>query len=409
MPITVGTSLAGDIDVAGKRLHFRVPLSSNETYLFATTANPNDTPGALDTALTVFDDQGTTVLASTDDAFPRSGSDSQLFFRPSQSGSFCVRVEDFSTWKGNTPVLPSPAHFTLRIERGGALGVVADTEPNDTGSGQALPTGLVASFVGGAFTSPADVDVFTFTMPTGATLLNVELPPNGDPVGPGLVSYGSTLARLQISVQNGAGTTLASLGPPAPVSATPPGLSVPVSGGAYRVVLSRPVGTSPGANDFYGTIISGSEDQVAETELLSTTSNNSKTAAETLTMMTSTTDPKVRNAAWRGYLPAGDAVDYFKFTTSTVSNTLGLNCLAGREGSGLIGFTVSVYGPSSTPIRTEVETPQADLFWVGGTAGTMPLLTLPTASTYYVALSTTSTSTANTGRYYRCSIEVVRP
>lgn len=407
IPLAVGAVTAGNIDVAGKRFHYRVTLSSNVTYLVTTVANPNDTAGALDTTLSIFSDSGSTLLSSVDDAFPRSGSDAQLFFRPAQSGAVCIRVEDFATWEGEVPTLRTPNRFTLEVNAG-AGSFVGDSEPNDTGAGQLLPAGG-AAWIGGALSTTNDVDIFSFSVSGGMSLLNVELPPNGDPLGPGLISYGSTLPRLNLAVQTTSGTTLAALGPASPVSASAPGLSVPVAPGAYRVLIGRPAGSTLGVNDFYGTIVSSSVDQSAELESLSTPSNNSKTAAESLSMMTSPTDPKVRSATWRGYLPAGDAVDYFKFTTSTTGNTLGLNCLAAREGSGLSGFTVSVYGPSATAIRAETESLTADIFWANAPQASGALLPLPTASTYYVALSNSSTAPGNTGRYYRCSIEVVRP
>jgi hypothetical protein len=222
-------------------------------------------------------------------------------------------------------------------------------------------------------------------------------------------SYGSSLPRFSARVQTTSGTVLGELIPPATPALMPPELAIPaIPGTTYRVVISRPAGSTPGANDFYGTTVDVTNDYPPEAEIGAAGANDSKTNAETLMLTTSTANPKLRTASWMGHLPAGDASDYFKFTATTGS-TAQLTCTSARRGSGLIGFTAALLANTTTPVKSEAEVATADLDWSTSPVATSGPVSLTINGSYYFRFTTTSRSATNTGDYYRCDAAILAP
>ena len=280
---TAGATLTGQIDVAGKRVQYRVPVVANVPLFIFTIANPNELAGALDTTLSVFDVTGTTLLAEIDDAYPRrNGTDSELVYRAQSSGFVCVRVEDFSSWATATPVVPSPNQFTFGANNIGSTGTgTLDSEPNNTGAGQSADLSTGVALIAGGLDTASDLDTYTVVAPTGTKRLNVAIPPLGDSLGPGVSSYGSSLLRFSARVQTTSGLVLGELTPPATPAQMPDELAIPaIPGTTYRVVISRPGGSTPGANDFYATTVDVTNDYPLEAEIGASASNDSKTNAE---------------------------------------------------------------------------------------------------------------------------------
>ena len=394
----------GNIDVAGKRIFYSVPVTAGGQYVFLTEANPNDIPGTVDTAISIFDSTGTNLLASDDDAAPRVSSDSELFYRSPVSTTLCVMVEDWSTWAQQTPVLPNPNQFSIFVAQLGANQTL-DTEPNDS-SPQAVTltpftmgSGGFSLAMGGLDTA-ADVDTFSVTVPAGAAQISVTVPPIGRPVAPVTTTYGSTLQRFGVQVRSGS-SVLASLFPPVGnVEAMSDELSVPLSPGTYTVAISRPPGFSFGANDFWAARFIAQTDNPPEVE-----PNDNTATAKPLTMNVDPNEPKRRMGFVLGNLAAGDAADVFSFTTAVANSTATLVCGSARSGSGLIGFTVELQ--STSTLQSETETQIATINW--GMGGTRPAVTLATAGTYYVRFTTQSRSATVLGTYYRCGLFVLAP
>ena len=392
-------------------MHYRVPLTAGLPLCIYTIANVTEVVGALDTALSVFDVTGLTLLATDDDAYPRSGTDSALIYRSLSSGFVCVRVEDFSSWAPTTPVIPSPNQFTFGTNTIGATGVgTLDQEPNDTGAGQSTPISTGVTIVAGVLDTASDVDTYTVVAAAGTMRLNVSLPPMGGAFGPGVTSFGSSLSRFVATVRTTGNVVLGQLGPVTPIDATPVELEVPIAPGTYRVAISRPSGSTLGSNDFYGATVDLTNDYPNESEVGAAGTNDSKTNAEVLALVTSPTNPKVRTVSFMGHLPPGDASDYFKFTAITGS-TAEIVCTSARRGSGLTAFTVALLSNTTTPVKSELEVSTADLHWGNGPGATSPpaALVLTGTGSYYFRFTSPSRSGTNTGDYYRCDAAIVAP
>jgi hypothetical protein len=108
-----------------------------------------------------------------------------------------------------------------------------------------------------------------------------------------------------------------------------------------------------------------------------------------------------------GHLPSGDT-DFFKFA-GTTGTVVELVCNSARQGSGLTGFTVALLGASATPVKTGVETANADIWWSAATAAPSPTYTLAATGSFYFRMTTTNRSTTNTGDFYRCEVVLTLP
>ncbi len=266
------------------------------------------------------------------------------------------------------------------------------------------------TLVAGGLDTLSDLDTYTVVAPAGTMRLNVSLPPIGGTPAPGVASYGSSLPRFVATVKSTANVVLGQLGPVTPFAATPVELEVPLAPGTYRVAISRPSGFTLGSNDFYGATIDVTNDYPNEAEQGATASNDSKTNAEVLTLVTSPTNAKVRTVSFMGHLPPGDASDFFKVTAINGS-TAELVCTSARRGSGLTAFTAALLSNTSTPVKSEVEWSTDDLAWGNGSAATSPPVTLTLSGTgsYYFRFTSASRSATNTGDYYRCDAAIVAP
>lgn len=428
LPMVQGTTgVTGKINTAGKKLYYALPVTKDDFLVIATNANPNDDPDKLDTAVTVYDATGATRLASDDDAFPRLSTDSELFFQAPATGTVCLKVEDWSTWAGQTPVARPNDTFKLTAGKLSptAASVSFDTESNDLASNaqvghlaafNSIPGGF--STVAGSLSSAADVDVYKFTAPDGGTNLTVYFPPNGVPSAAGVNGYGSTLPRIAAQVTTVDGlTVLARLAPPSDVSKMSDSMSAVVSPGDVLVWVQRPSGQAAGSNDFYATSVEIGGDSPAEAEAANTSGTNDTAAtAEALGQSVSSSDPKTKQSYILGFQPAND-VDYFSFQAGA-NDTVALACGSARSGSGLVGATFEILGSSTasdggvadgSSLQSETETDSADVYWGDGSSASKAGLTITTAGTYFLKVTHASQDATNTGTFYRCGLYVTSP
>ncbi len=417
LPMVQGTTgVSGKINTAGKKLYYALPVTKDDFLLIATNANPNDDPAKLDTAVSVYDATGNTLLASIDDSYPRISSDSEMFFKAPFTGTVCIKVEDWSTWAGQTAVAHPTDTFKLTAGRldPNAATVTFDTEPNDMASNaqagklkafSTIPGGFVN--LAGALGSASDVDVYKFTVPDGGVNLTVYFPPNGVPAGAGKNGYGSTLPRFAARVTQMDGiTVLAKLAPPAGnVEAMSDALSAVVTPGDLLLWVERPAGLAAGANDFYATSVEATSDSPREAET-TTGANDTTATAEALTLSVSVDNPKVKSGYILGHQPGSD-VDVFSFSAGA-GDTVSLACGALRSGSGLVGATFEILS-STASLQTETETETADIYWGTGTTKSKPEVAISAAGTYYLKVSHVSQDGSNTGDYYRCGLYVTSP
>jgi hypothetical protein len=429
LPMDFNNPPTGAITTAGQVLWYKFDAAANDfLVIFTQTPGPNDSAGMLDTAVTLWDSTGATRIASDDDAFPRASMDSELFHRVKTATTYCLSVEDWSSWSGTGAVAPTPPDttFTLFI---GTLDPNAatnnfDVEPNDD-AGVAQTTKMKSytltdggafggyGFVYGGLDTASDVDVFRFTAPVN-TKWTVTVPPTGPtPVDPSVNSYGSTTARFGVKVTNLAGTVLSALNFASPADDKVLSIEVPVVGGQdYLLWMQRPAGGTLGANDFY---VSPFDFNVENKPELETTagSNDTIATAEVPVMRTSTTNSKVKIINLMGYLtPAATDVDYFSFP-ATAGDKLELFCYAVRTGSGLLSPTFAIFPATGAALQTETETANADVAWwtdaTTGNTGSKSDVAIGTTGNYYLKVSATGQDSTNTGNYYRCDLALTSP
>jgi subtilisin-like proprotein convertase family protein len=131
------------------------------------------TPSGTDSLVDVIDTDGATPLEEDDDdgVFGSLASSIAGVTIPSD-GTYFVRVKHFSS---STTL--RPYHLHLEVRDGTPE---TETEPNDTGPGQALPA---SSWVAGSTSSPADVDLYSVSLEAGDTVfLSLDLDPERDGV-----------------------------------------------------------------------------------------------------------------------------------------------------------------------------------------------------------------------------------
>ena len=198
---------------------FKFTATAGQWIGILTDANPDDIPEMIDTVVTLYNEDGTTMLAEVDDSFPRATTDTEMFHRITAAGTYCVKVQEFSDWNGDSPegdptflydIVVLPIDFALYDEYN------LDTEPNNA-SGTAqdslsfadLTNSQYFTQLAGLLDPGDDVDFYRVTAPAGAIALSVDLTASqvdngyGSTKGPGMVSiYDTTGATLLAQVDN---------------------------------------------------------------------------------------------------------------------------------------------------------------------------------------------------------------
>lgn len=415
----LGTQTAGRIDASGKQVFYAVDVKAGDFLVMdaATAATADTGEEIVDTTITVFNADGSQMLANLDDAFPRVTTDAEIYYRAKVDGRLCVRVTDYATWAGDASAPAADPNFNFVVGKLDPTSAVVtfDTEPNDTDA--APQTGKIKAFtqgpggytyLAGLLSSATDVDTFKFTLPTGAKAISVAVPPIGAAVAAASSSYGSTMERFTVTVKKPDGTVVAELAPPTGnVSKMSDGLSAPLAAGDYLVTISRPAGLAAGANDFYATTITFGSTNDVEAEALGANTNDTLATAQTLALTTDTANPKMKDGYVLGYLPAGDVADSFQFPVAA-NDKVSVSCGSLRNGSGLDGFKAELF-VGGTSKQTETETALADLSWSESRFASKPAVAVTASGTAVLQLSATARSSRNTGYYYLCGVHTTAP
>ncbi|MFZ5439940.1 MAG: hypothetical protein ACOZQL_08010 [Myxococcota bacterium] len=406
----------GAIDVAGKAVYFKFDATAGDWMNVSTEANPMDDTDVVDTAITLYDANGSTLLASVDDAYPRFSTDSDLFFKVATTGTYCFKVEDWSTWAGEPARVPAINDFTVSVGQINLQAAVVfnDTEPNDTTPQNVtlvVNQGFGFGRLFGTLSSATDVDQYKLTTPAGTQALEFLLPPLGLPAA-GENGYGSGLERVSVKVLDAdAGTVLGQWVTTAAAAATAPdSITVPLVGGS-EVLLSieRPAGAMATANDFYTSFITAQRDNPVE---MSEPANNDVATPEALTFTTDQMNMKVKRAFILGRLSMTDAADHFAVPV-LANEVVTVACGSLRTGSGLTATysmlsTVQMDGGMSV-LQTETETATADVFWGPLQFGASKPAITATAAGNLIFKVTGTLDPVNTGNWYRCGIVVTSP
>jgi hypothetical protein len=415
----LGVEVTGSLDAEGQKVFYAVNVKAGDfLFLGASTAATVDTGEEIvDTTISIFNADGSKLLASVDDAFPRITTDADMYYRAPADATLCVQVTDYGTWSGGTSTVAADANYTFfagKIDPAAAT-VTFDAEPNDTNA--APQVGRLKAFTQspggythlmGVLSSATDVDTYKFTVPAGAKSISVAVPPVGAPLTPATSSYGSTMARFVVTVKKMDGTIVAELAPPAGnVEKMSDGLSAPVEAGDYLVTFSRPAGTAAGANDFYATTLDFGATNTPETEALGANTNDTLATAQALALTADATNAKIKDGYVLGFLPAGDVADSFSFPVA-VNDSIALSCGSIRNGSGLEGVKVELF-VGGVSKQAETETALADLAWSTSRFASKPAVTATSAGTAVVQVSATGRSATNTGVYFLCGVHTTAP
>jgi len=100
-----------------------------------TFANPDGLPEFIDTVISIYNSDGSILLAQSDDATPRLSPDSNLIYHAVNTENLCIKMEGASTFTNSTPEggpLFSYTIFALPIDFNLYDKYNVDTEPNDT-------------------------------------------------------------------------------------------------------------------------------------------------------------------------------------------------------------------------------------------------------------------------------------
>ena len=389
-PLTPGTTATGAIATAGDEDYFSFSGTAGQWVWITTTANPDDTEGALDTVITLYD-ASMTQIAENDDALPRASTDSELITRLPADGTYYLRVQEYSSWAGDPPVGMSSFTYELDLAAlagGGAITVDAEGG-DDVASAQALGftpvTGADIGILVGTSNDGTDVDVYSFTIVDSRPQAQFTIMPAGTD------GYGSTGQPTSLWVTNAAGdeivaristTTLAELSP-----SLPPG--------DYRLWVGSPAST--GTNAFYVIKPYKLGDNPAETADLT---NGLIATPEALTLSPLDGVPDTD----AGYVLArlgADDTDHFSFEVAA-GDVVSVFCGSRPSGSGVQGLTATVLSADGlTTVGTSTET--------ATTGVEIEEATVAAAGTYVLRLTKTGQDPAVTGDWVRCGVVVGPP
>ncbi len=380
------TGAEGAIGTAGDHDFFTFEGTAGSWVAISTEANPDDDPEMVDTVITLYDGS-MTQIAENDDAFPRASTDSEIIIRLPADDTYYVEVQEWTTWADDTPEGDPSFTYTLRVIEidPDAAAVTVDTEGgDDAASAQTLGFSMDFQFLLGTFEDDTDVDVFSISVPAGATrLLQATLMPDGTD------GYGSTTPAGEVWVTDSAGTTIiARIDQSAGYEAISPSLPE----GDYLLWIAHP-GGGAGANDFYvAKVVRGTENTPEGSG-----ANGTVAEAEALTL-TMAEGTMRRSGFVLAHLDAADDVDYFSFDVAA-GETLSVACGSAEGGSGVEGLTVSVRDGDDASVASMTETAPDGVFIED--AG------VTEAGTYYLRLSKTGQDAEVTGDWVRCGVHAI--
>jgi hypothetical protein len=397
---------------------FKFTAKKGDWVNFLTEANPDDDPMMVDTVLTVFDADGKTQLAEADDAYPRGTTpDSSFNFRIPADGTYCLQVQEFSTWKGMASKFdPSFAYAAVVVPYTAEnLAVLKgfDPEKEDNNTTPQKLTNLFTAMSGqvgdslfGALEPKTDKDRYEFTTPAGALGVSLNFEPGGT------TGNGGTGGIGLVNLLSGDGNTIIAQLNYADATATLEAGGSYGMGGVpvmpatkYLLEVNRNAG-EVGSNDFYFFQL-GTAGQLNDQEQ-NDAANNVSTAAETATGMPNMNNPKATNRFIGGTIPAND-VDFWKFDANA-NEALTVVCSSRRAGSGVADFTVALYkDPAQAALQSETETATKDLLWNDDPSASMPGIKTVKGSYFLKLSSTMVVSGGATSSHYLCGIHTLAP
>ncbi|MCU0665141.1 MAG: hypothetical protein MUC50_22800 [Myxococcota bacterium] len=384
---------------------------------FYTMTNPGDTQTRMDTVISLYTADGTTLLATADDAVPRLSQDSEIIFHVPADMDLCVKVEDWAGWAASSA--PSRTNFkyyvaVLQIDDDGP-GSNPDAEPNDSvATAQTVkymaldaPSKTQVGGLYGMLDKNSDVDYFKYTTGPGILATTLYLLPSGPGSnGPtGTYGNGSTMEPSVVNVSNAAGEIVAEIDSHNG-SYT---LTMPTTAAFDGIVKIGPR-SAAGTNDFYVVKFYNYDNfKTPEAETAGGNTNNTTATAEEPAFTPEASDATTLVTDVQGLIDPIEDVDYFKIPGLKAGNLLFLHCGAARNGSGLNGATFTVVDSTGTELQSETESKTAEVVWntISGydpSRFSKPAVAVPADGDYYLKINAGSQDSRVIGNYYMCFI-----
>jgi len=303
------------------------------------------------------------------------------------SGTYYVKVEDYSSILGNPAPFGSPDEtytFDLVEPVDGVDDNYFDTElGDDAASARPFPTSsFFFTDLLGVYDHAGDRDVYSLTLTgSGVKWFSAYV------AFPGTNGNGATCDYQALWVTDATGSEIL-----ARVDYTAFDLNPPLPSPATYLLWVEKDTAAPSTNDFYEVnAFGGFDDDAFERETLALPGTN-----DTIELADANDEvvPLGTSATYFiTYLPAGD-VDYVAFD-ATSALAIEAYCVANSSGSGLIGMTAQIRDSSDTILSTATE-PGLDFLDT----------TLPAAGRYYFRLSAAEQDPEVSGNWVRCNISI---
>jgi hypothetical protein len=403
---------------------FLFTATADQWLEFRTNYAGDDIVGVIDPVLSLYNEDGATLLASADDSVPRGPSRDSIFdYHVATAGTYCLKIETFDHWAsaaqatGITNWTYNVSALVMSPDTAG--GITMDTEPNETlAAGTAMnfvdssTSGYQLSWLLGMGNAAGDVDVYSMTPATDYVAATFGFRPSGTG-GPGVEGHGSTMDLGVVDLVDDIGGVIARLD----VANGSEEMSVPIEAGeVVGLEIQGAADWTPGANDFYAVIVTASQfdnapedDETAATDggVLPSGGNDTLATANTV-VFTEEVGVAFRGNVL-GFIDPVDDVDYFEFAAEA-GETVYLWCYAARNGSGLVNTEFTILDASETVIQTEVESPEYNLEWTDPAyGGSMAGPVIATTGNYYLKVTGGSQDPNVQSNFYRCYIARLIP
>ncbi len=414
---TAGTFVQGMLEQPDDIDYFSITLAAGDfVQLYTDIHADNDSTDLLDPVITLWSEDGATLLASADDQIPRVDMDSEMIYRAPSAGTYCVAIEGFGNWSGDTGVntdwqynmaalLMDPAQAGWKEDL-----LNPEAETNDTiaeANAMTMAAGTADANYGRAYgdlSGDTDVDVFSYTLPAAAVATSISFYKPFGAGSAGVQGHGSTLTNGMVTLTNAAGDVISTLdfsfdgadwAPPN----SPPDANIPLAGGT-EVFVHFEGGTdwTPGTNDFYvADVYNQTSDNTMEVE------PNEVTGTASTTTFAANTSGGESGFIMGTVDVAGTDVDYWEFD-ALAGEEITLACGAASNGSGLVDATFAIHNAADTELQSETESGYNSILWSSTSGASMPPIDVTANATYYLVVSAASQSGDMSANHYRCGI-----
>jgi hypothetical protein len=399
---------------------YKFDANAGEAWLIQATSLPQgmDNDGSfIDTYIELYD-SSKKLIATNDDRYPRSSTDSEIVTVLPSTGTYYVKLQDWCASPAKDAQACTSDYFTKITDAGGTAygigaakldftmpGNVQEVEPNDDNT-KASPIAFAATttvgqyyltVINGKLPMSSDADWYSFKVPsdlavTAGSRANVGFlfPWGGTTAG-----NGSNIKVGKVEVVDKSTMLVVAAFDMSGEKENPfdrADLRVPVTkGGDYFLKVTHGGAEADGQGDFYFVYETLGEGNPVEAQEVA---NNTALTAEVLTKASGT------NGSYfvEGNILTPADQDHFKIATGG-QPTISVACSSLRAGSGVGGFKVSILKGSDTttviPNGTATEDATKNLF--------IDHVAIPAGETnLIIKLEGASQDTTNTGTQYLC-------